>query len=435
MTAAAVDYEHAINIVRGDNVEERMALAANPNTPPEFLYYLSDDPDVGVRRTVGENPSTPSKADVNLSKDDDISVRCAVARKIVGDGLDAASRRDMWRMGFTILETLLRDNVVKVRRILAEAFRSDVKAPHTIVLGLARDMDERVASPILRDSPVLTEADMVSIIREGAPDWAQQAIAGRETLPQTVADTLVSHGQTTAVATVISNPGSSLAPSALETLVDRSATATELQPPLVERKDMSGGLLTKLATFVAVPLLKKLCGRKDLDRESAVAINTAISSRADNPSVRAVATESQDGSPPSTDAGDPLVQGQNGKSAAKQGTDDGPAARARRLFADGKLTDEAVAVALDRWDYDFVMEALALRAGYTIDLVRRMVRVKSARTIVALSWKAGFSARFSMDLQRQLAHIPPTKIVNAREGIDYALTTSEMESQLSLFDA
>ena len=435
MTAAAVDYDHAINIVRGDNVDERMALAANPNTPPEFLYYLSDDPAVAVRRAVGENPSTPSKADVNLSKDDDVSVRCAVARKIVGDGLDPASRRDMWRMGFTILETLLRDNVVKVRRVLAEAFRNDAKAPHTLVLGLARDKDESVASPILRDSPVLTEADMVSIIREGAPKWAQQAIAGRETLPQSVADTLVSHGETTAVATVISNPGSSLAPTALETLVDRSVTATELQPPLVERKDMSGGLLTKLATFVAVPLLKKLCGRKDLDQESAAAINTAISSRDDKPSVRAAAATSQGGINPSAGQGAPGTPEQNPNSAPKQGNDDGPAARARRLFADGKLTDDAVAIALDRWEKDFVMEALALRAGFTIDLVRRMVRVKSARTIVALSWKAGFSARFSMDLQRQLAHIPPTKIVNARDGIDYALSTSEMESQLSLFAA
>ena len=78
MTAAAIDYDRAINIVRGDNVEERMELASNPRTPPEFLYYLSDDPDVGVRRAVGENPATPNKADARLSKDDDISVRCAV---------------------------------------------------------------------------------------------------------------------------------------------------------------------------------------------------------------------------------------------------------------------------------------------------------------------------------------------------------------------
>ena len=66
MTAAAGDFDRAINIVRGDNVEERVELASNPRTPPEIFYYLLEDPDIGVRRAVGENPSTINKADVRL---------------------------------------------------------------------------------------------------------------------------------------------------------------------------------------------------------------------------------------------------------------------------------------------------------------------------------------------------------------------------------
>jgi uncharacterized protein (DUF2336 family) len=417
MTAAAVDYDRAINIVRGDNVEERVELASNPRTPPEFLYYLSEDPDVRVRRAVGENRSTPNKADVNLSKDDDISVRCAVARKIVGDGLDREARRDMWRMGYTILETLMRDNMVKVRRILAEAFKSAPDAPHQTVLGLARDAEETVAAPVLRESPVLTDADMVTIIEDGAPDWAEQAIAGRDGLSPELANTLIEQGDASAVASVIANPGSSLSEPALEALVDRSATEKELQPPLVGRKDMSGSLLTKLAKFVATPLLKTLCNRKDLDQQSVQAINDAIAQRDDKPTIRAATADPEETSSDVDSSG-----------AAT------PKARARKLFKEGSLTDELVAVALERWQNDFVVEALALRAGLPTDMVRRMVRVKSARTIVALSWKAGFTARFAMDLQRQLANIPPTKIVNARDGVDYALSTAEMENQLSLFD-
>ncbi len=180
---------------------------------------------------------------------------------------------------------------------------------------------------------------------------------------------------------------------------------------------MSGGLLTKLAKFVALPLLKILCGRKDLDQQSVSAINSAIEARDDKPADRAAMAES--GSAPS-DAGSSTATTHE--------------ARARRLFADGSLTDDVVALALDRRENIFVMEALALRAGYSAERIRRMVHVKSARTIVALSWKAGFTARFAMDLQTQLANIQPPKIVNARDGIDYALSTSEMEEQLSLFD-
>lgn len=417
MTAAAVDYERAINIARGDNVEERMELASNPTTPPEFLYFLTDDPDIGVRRAVGENPATPGKADAKLSKDDDVSVRCAVARKIVGDGLDADARRDMWRMGFTILETLMRDSMVKVRRILTEALHGDAQAPRQIVLGLARDREEDVAAPVLRDSPVLTDEDMMAIMADGPPEWAEQAIALRDNLSPDLADVLIRNGNASAVASMIENPGSPLSAPDLEKLIDRSRTVKELQPPLVERMDMTGGMLTKLAKFVAVPLLNTLCGRKDLDPTSTKAINGAIEARDDKPKIRATASDA--------------------KIASSEGEADDaktPEARARKLFADGSLTDEAVAVALDRWENNFVIEALALRSGYSVNKVRRMVRVKSARTIVALSWKAGFTARFSMDLQRQLANILPTKIVNARDGVDYALTTSEMETQLSLFD-
>ena len=196
---------------------------------------------------------------------------------------------------------------------------------------------------------------------------------------------------------------------------------TELQPPLVDRKDMSAGMLIKLAKFVVQPLLKTLCGRKDLDQQSVSAINKAIESRDDKPAVRAVIAKS--GAKSANVSSDPEAVSANT-----------PEAQARRLFEEGSLTDDVVAAALERWQNDFVIEALALRSGYRAETVHRMVRVKSARTIVALAWKAGFSARFAMDLQRQLAHILPTKIVNARDGIDYALSISEMETQLSLFD-
>ena len=323
----------------------------------------------------------------------------------------------MWRMGYTILETLLRDNVVKVRRILADAFQSDANAPRQIVLGLARDTDEGVAATILRASPVLTDDDMVSILHDGAPGWAGEAIAGRDSLSPALADTLINRGEATAVAKVIANPGSKLAPPVLEALVDRSATVKELQPPLVGRKDISGGLLTKLAKFVELPLLKTLCGRTDLDQGSISAINQAIESRDDKPADRAAMAESGTAAPDVDSS--PVAKAE---------------VRARQLFLEGSLTDDVVATALDRWENDFVIAALALRAGYPFETIRRMVRVKSARTIVALSWKAGFTARFAMDLQRQLAGILPTKIINARDGVDYAHSRSEMEKQLSLFD-
>ena len=126
-------------VIEQGDVDARVALASDPRTLPEILFFLVKDPDARVRRAVAENPATPIKAGPLLARDDDIGVRCALARKVVGDGLAAEERRNMWRMGFTILETLARDQIVRVRRVLAEAFQSPPDAPREIVLGLARD--------------------------------------------------------------------------------------------------------------------------------------------------------------------------------------------------------------------------------------------------------------------------------------------------------
>ena len=66
--------------------------------------------------------------------------------------------------------------------------------------------------------------------------------------------------------------------------------------------------------------------------------------------------------------------------------------------------------------------------------VERMVKVKSVKTIVSLAWKAGFSARFAVDLQRDLAFIPPKQIINARDRIDFPMRTDDVESQLLIFE-
>lgn len=428
MGSAAIDYDSAMEIARGDDVDARLALAINPQTPPEFLYFLAADPDIGIRRAIGENPSTPNKADVLLSRDADISVRCAVARKIVGEGLEPAKRQDLWRMGFTILETLMRDNVVKVRKILSQTFKSDAQAPHPLVLALARDREEDIAAPVLRESPVLSDDDMITIIQEGAPGWAQTAIAGRENLSPLVGNALIAKGETAAVAAVIANPGSSLAPAVLDGLVDRAQATPELQPPLVDRKDMAGGLLIKLAKVVAGSLLKKLCSRDDIDATTAADMNSVIERRADQPAQRAKAgTQKTAAASSKPESNAPAPRARPNRAETSEG-------RARRLFEEGSLTDEVVALALDNWENGFVIEAISLRSGLSADLVQRMVNVQNARTMMALSWKAGFSARFAMDLQRQLAGIVPHKIMNARDGVDYPMSTSEMEEQLALFD-
>jgi uncharacterized protein (DUF2336 family) len=175
------DFEKAKHLARHGDSAERARLAACPDLAPELLYFLAQDPDAAVRRGVAENQATPAQANTLLARDTDYGVRCALARKAVGDGLAEEARRDLWRVGFTLLETLAMDHVVRVRKILSLALCSDDEAPRTVVLRLAGDPVEEVAAPVLERSPVLTEHDISQIVARNTAPWAKTAIAGRAT--------------------------------------------------------------------------------------------------------------------------------------------------------------------------------------------------------------------------------------------------------------
>jgi len=433
MADAAIDISSYKNALKSDDATIRTALATDPATPSEILCFLTEDPSVVVRRAVAGNPATPNAANVALSRDSDVTVRCLLARKLVGDGLDASARQNLWRMGFTILETLMRDTLVQVRRTLAEGFSHAADAPHEIVSGLAFDKEEEVGGRVLSASPLLTDSELIGYLKSGAPVWAQKAIAERAEVSPALGQVLTETGVPPALAAFAGNQKATIDAASLDRLAERSETAPEIQEPLVKRSSLGGSLLVRLARTVAAPLLDILCKRPDIDAATAKRMNRAIETRKDDPKIRAVPS-AEGKTAARTPTGVPKKGVDRAVAVKPLGSGEGPRDRAARLFKAGALTDDAIALALDSSEHEFVIAALSLRAGIRESRVQRMVDVESPRTVVALAWKAGLTARFAMDLQRQLARIPYRKVINARDGIDYALSRNEMTEQLALFE-
>jgi uncharacterized protein (DUF2336 family) len=208
------DFEREKHAARHGVAAERARIAARADLPPELLYFLAQDTEIEVRRAVAANPKTPPQANGLLARDADYGVRCALAHKVVGDGLKDQERRDLWRMSFTLLETLAMDQVMRVRRILSRALSRDREAPHGIVLTLARDVERQVAGPVLENSPVLTDGDLIGIMRDGAPPWAQEAIAGRAQVSAEVAEAIVAKASPSALKRLRKNKGVQESPEA-----------------------------------------------------------------------------------------------------------------------------------------------------------------------------------------------------------------------------
>ena len=71
MATVAKQYQELGGILRNNDSAAHKALAADPATPPEVLYFLAEKSEVNTRRLVAENPSTPNQADVMLARDVD----------------------------------------------------------------------------------------------------------------------------------------------------------------------------------------------------------------------------------------------------------------------------------------------------------------------------------------------------------------------------
>jgi hypothetical protein len=66
--------------------------------------------------------------------------------------------------------------------------------------------------------------------------------------------------------------------------------------------------------------------------------------------------------------------------------------------------------------------------------VRKVVYTKSAKGMVAVTWKAGLSAGFGTQLQGKLLRLAASKVLNPMQG-DHPLSVAEMEWQLEFFGA
>src|SRR5258708_25165728 len=186
---APIPYEESKRLSQGGSVEDRRRAATHTELRPELLCFLARDPDPGVRAAVATNAATPVQADVLLARDSDDSVRQDLAHKIalLAPGLTAQEHDRLRRMTYEVLEILVRDQVARVRQIVAEALKDVADAPPEIIQRLARDCEIVVAGPVLQFSPLLSESDLLEII-DGTPiPRAREAVTRRPavTLPLT----------------------------------------------------------------------------------------------------------------------------------------------------------------------------------------------------------------------------------------------------------
>jgi len=192
----------------------------------------------------------------SLLKNPSAEMRAGIAAKVADtfDGAKLSARERV--LAEQILRIMAKDAAERVRLALAMSLSHSTDVPRDVALALANDIDN-VAAPFLAATPVLSEKDLVELVRASS-GVKQQAIARRTEVPWPVADALVENGGREVVRTLVRNPGAKITEAAYGRILDRHADDPEITEPMVRRSELPLTVAERLVAVVTDQLRSHL---------------------------------------------------------------------------------------------------------------------------------------------------------------------------------
>lgn len=388
----------------------RVRLGASQATPPEMLRQLAADASATVRAALAMNPAAPPQANHILARDADERVRTLLARKLASltPTLSSDAQAALQLQAQETLTALVQDEAVRVRAAIADAVKEMPDAPRSVILRLAQDSSVMVSEPVIRLSPLLGTEDLLALLSGAPPPGTLLAVSRRQGIEAAVSEAIAATADSAAIQALLGNPSAQIREATLDALIARAVEHADWHEPLVRRPALSARSARALSEIVATHLLEVLAARSDLPPQLAEELRTKLATRlAPLPPIL----------PPPDDqvTGDAL-------------------ALARTMAGRGELTETTLLQAAQRGDARLVSALLAVATSLPISVIDRAATLRSAKGLVSLAWKAGFTMRCATALQMMLARLAPNAILSAGPAGGFPLAVEEMRWQLDFLE-
>jgi len=389
----------------------RVRMGSSACTDMHILAKLALDPSLTVRAAVAMNPACPPHVDEAMSRDPDERVRALLASKLARlapmlCGADQA--RACGQMAAT-LRALAADTAIRVRAAVAECVKAMPNAPRSLILALAQDEALPVSEPVIRLSPLLTDADLLALLVAPAHPGVPVAIASRPGLSATVADAVAARTDGAAIRALLCNQSAAIREATLDALIGQAEPFPGWHSPLVHRPALTPAAAIALAGFVASHLVDVLAARTDIGPEVAAQLRGCLAARVQ---AAAGAPTLLSASLPTSDEADQLISG------------------LRKLEAAGALNEATLLDAARAGDHRRVAAVLTVASGLPAGAVERAATLRDAKALVTLVWKAGFSMRAAAVVQAMLGQLGPGAALGAGADGGPPLSRDELEWQL-----
>lgn len=173
-----------------------------------------------------------------------------------------------------ILVGLINQVELQIRQKVAARIAGLTAPPIALTKLMAGD-EISVSRPILEQSPVLTEHDLLAIIADATADH-RQAIAKRTNLSGSLSAALAAKREAKVIETLLANAGAMIPVAVLEDLVALSKSVESIRKPLLLRTDLPKDLAHQMFWWVTAALRHAILDRFAVDAKELDAMLGAI---------------------------------------------------------------------------------------------------------------------------------------------------------------
>ena len=153
-----------------------------------------------------------------------------------------------------------------IRKRLAEKLAPAAWAPPALINALAED-DIEIALPIISESPVLKDHDLVRLLSIATLDH-QIAVARRPKLSAVIVDIILQRQEPALLTALACNDTAEVSPLGMEKLVEASRRHAAMRSPLGRHPRLSSELAERLYAWVGQSLRAALVSRFRIDAEA-----------------------------------------------------------------------------------------------------------------------------------------------------------------------
>lgn len=214
-------------------------------------------------------PNELSQSDIaRLMGNEPIAGQMGVVAKLsahFNDAHDQSFTEEQNALATDIIRLLLNKAEVQVRSMIASNLKSSDKIPPEIALKMARDVAE-VALPVIQYSKMLSDSDLMDIIKTADDQEKLLAIAGREVVSENIADALVETRIEKVVSTLVQNEGAKINDKTFDKILVNHAESAVVMESMLDRGSLPVALVEKLVAQVSGTLRQTLeakCGNLD----------------------------------------------------------------------------------------------------------------------------------------------------------------------------